>query len=33
VPVSDGSVTLGSAPGTGFEQLPMFSEIFDGLLN
>ena len=33
VPVSDGTVTLSDAPGTGFEQLPMFSEIFGGLLN
>lgn len=33
VPVADGSATLGSAPGAGFEQLPMFSEIFGGLLN
>jgi L-alanine-DL-glutamate epimerase-like enolase superfamily enzyme len=33
VPVSDGAATLGSVPGAGFEQLPMFSEIFGGLLN
>jgi len=33
VPVSDGAATLSNEPGTGFEQLPMFSEIFDGLLN
>jgi len=33
VPVDDGTVTLPNTPGTGFEQLPMFSEIFDGLLN
>jgi L-alanine-DL-glutamate epimerase-like enolase superfamily enzyme len=33
LPVSDGSATLGSAPGAGFEQLPMFSETFGGLLN
>jgi L-alanine-DL-glutamate epimerase-like enolase superfamily enzyme len=33
VPVSDGTVTLPGAPGTGFEQIPIFSEIFAGLLN
>lgn len=33
VPVSDGTATLSDAPGAGFEQLPMFPEIFDGLLN
>jgi L-alanine-DL-glutamate epimerase-like enolase superfamily enzyme len=33
VPVSDGTVTLSSAPGTGFEQIPIFSEVFSGLLN
>ena len=33
VPVDDGTATLPNTPGTGFEQLPMFSEIFDGLLN
>lgn len=33
VPVSDGTATLSDAPGVGFEQLPMFTEIFDGLLN
>ncbi len=31
--VSDGAVTLPDTPGAGFEQLPMFSEIFGGLLN
>ena len=33
VPVSDGTVTLSDAPGTGFEKIPIFSEIFGGLLN
>jgi L-alanine-DL-glutamate epimerase-like enolase superfamily enzyme len=33
VPVSDGTATLSGAPGTGFEQIPIFSEIFGGLLN
>ena len=33
VPVSDGNVTLPGAPGSGFEQVPIFSEIFGGLLN
>ena len=33
VPVSDGTVTLPDAPGAGFEKIPIFSEIFGGLLN
>lgn len=33
VPVSDGTVTLADAPGAGFEQIPIFSEVFGGLLN
>jgi L-alanine-DL-glutamate epimerase-like enolase superfamily enzyme len=33
VPVSDGFASPPSAPGTGFEQIPIFSEIFGSLLN
>jgi len=33
VPLSDGVATLPSEPGTGFEQISVFSEVFGGLLN
>jgi L-alanine-DL-glutamate epimerase-like enolase superfamily enzyme len=33
VPVRDGFATPSSAPGTGFEQTPIFSEVFGSLLN
>jgi D(-)-tartrate dehydratase len=33
VPLSEGVATLPSEPGVGFEQISVFSEIFDGLLN
>ena len=33
VPVRDGFATPSSAPGTGFEQIPIFSEVFGSLLN
>jgi L-alanine-DL-glutamate epimerase-like enolase superfamily enzyme len=33
VSLSDGIATLPDAPGTGFEQLPVFSEVFGSLLN
>ena len=33
VPLSEGGATLPSEPGAGFEQISVFSKIFDGLLN
>jgi L-alanine-DL-glutamate epimerase-like enolase superfamily enzyme len=33
VPVSDGHVTLGDAPGAGFERIAVYPEIFGSLLN
>jgi L-alanine-DL-glutamate epimerase-like enolase superfamily enzyme len=33
IPVNDGIATLPDAPGAGFEQIPVFSEAFHGLLN
>jgi D(-)-tartrate dehydratase len=33
VPVSDGEAVLSDAPGTGFEQTPVFAELFGGVLN
>ena len=33
ISLSDGVATLPGAPGTGFEQLPVFSEVFGSLLN
>jgi L-alanine-DL-glutamate epimerase-like enolase superfamily enzyme len=33
IPVDDGMATLSSAPGTGFEQLRIFNDVFDGLLH
>jgi L-alanine-DL-glutamate epimerase-like enolase superfamily enzyme len=33
VPLNDGVATLPSEPGTGFEQLSIFSEVFGDLLN
>jgi L-alanine-DL-glutamate epimerase-like enolase superfamily enzyme len=33
VPLSDGVATLPGEPGAGFEQISVFPEIFDGLLN
>jgi hypothetical protein len=33
IPVSEGVGTLSDAPGTGFEQTSVFTELFDGVLN
>jgi L-alanine-DL-glutamate epimerase-like enolase superfamily enzyme len=33
IPVDDGLATLPEAPGVGFEQIPIFTEAFGGLLN
>jgi L-alanine-DL-glutamate epimerase-like enolase superfamily enzyme len=33
IPVCDGTATLSDAPGTGFESVPVFAELFDGVLN
>ena len=33
IPVDDGIATLPEAPGVGFEQIPIFTEAFGGLLN
>jgi hypothetical protein len=33
ISISDGVATLPGTPGIGFEQLPVFSEVFGSLLN